>query len=121
MNVEEAATAVHAALATVPDLRVYTDPAATVDPPGAVVGPPALSWTGYGPGPNFARFIVYVITDDSDRAVERLWDLVPQVVAALESSSDAEIMMRPGEDQATPTVWPNGDLPAYELSIEVTL
>lgn len=121
MNVKDAATAVRTALETVPGLRVYTDLAATVDPPSVVVGPPALTWAGYDANPRLARFVVYVVTDDKDRAVEQLWELVPQVVAALEASPDADISLRPGEDQATPTVWPNGDLPAYEIITEVVL
>ncbi|HEX7038678.1 MAG TPA: hypothetical protein VF202_01035 [Trueperaceae bacterium] len=119
MDVKTAAQGVETALrGAVPKLRVHTDLGATVDPPAAVVGPPQLTWTGYGRGPNLARFLVYVIVAADDRALERLWDLVPQVAAALEAS-EADITVT----QANPARWPAGgvDLPAYEITTEVAL
>lgn len=123
MNVADAALAVHAALKTVPGLRAHTDMGAPVDPPASIVGPPALTWSGHGDGPNLARFVVYVVMAADERALETLWELVPAVVAALENYPGADITVRPGEDQAVPGRWPAGaaDLPAYEITCEVTL
>lgn len=119
MNVTDAALAVQAALKTVTDLRAHTDMGAVVDPPASIVGPPALTWAGYGAGPNVAQFIVYVVVDANDRALERLWELVPTVAAALETYPDVDITVT----AANPGRWPAGavDLPAYEIICEVPL
>lgn len=122
MNLRDATLAVKAALDT-PDMRglfgrPHTDPGAAVDPPALVIGPPQATWSGYGAGPNMARFLVHVIVPADERALERLLDLVPQVATALEAS-DVDITVT----QADPARWPAGgiDLPAYEITTEVAL
>lgn len=121
MTVREAAEALETALEAVPKLQVYRDPGANVDPPAAVLGPPSLAWETYGDGtgvyPTSATFPVYVVTAADDRSLERLWELVPEVAAALESVADA----------VTPTADPGAyntggvQLPCYEILAEVSL
>jgi hypothetical protein len=115
--IADAAAALAEALKGVPDLRVYTDPGATVDPPAAIVGPPQLSWEGVCEDPTSARFLVWVVVPADDRAVERLWELVPLAAAALQTVTDATVTV------ALPGRWPGGgsDLPAYEITTEVAL
>jgi hypothetical protein len=112
-----AAEALAEALRTVEGLRVHTDPGALLDPPAAVVGPPALAWEGYDAAPTSARFVVVVVVAMDERALPRLWDLVPLVAAAVDTVPDAVLRT------ADPGVWSaNGaDLPSYELLIEVAL
>lgn len=119
MTVQAAADALAAAIATVPGVRVYTDPAAVVDPPGAVVGPPALRWEALATDPTSATFVVYVAVAVDSRALSRLWDLVPQVVAAIEASRDVDATI----DHADPGTWLSGgaELPCYEVTVEVAL
>lgn len=119
-TVVEAAQALLVALKSVPDMPVHTDMGAVVDPPALVVGPPGLLWQVHGRGPNLARFPVWVVVDADERALERLWDLVPAVVEALEAA-DVEITV---DDQgALPDIWPGGKagLPAYQIFTEVAL
>lgn len=114
-TVPEAVDALKTALKTVEGIKVYTDPAETVDPPAALVGPPRLDWEGYGPVAA-ATFPVFVIVPLDDRALQRLWELVPAVQAALETT-DATART------ASPIVFNSGgqDLPAYEITTEYPL
>lgn len=116
-TVEEAALALEAALKTVPGIRVYTDPGATVDPPAALLGPPQLTWSDPGPEPTSGRFVVVLMVAADERAMSRLWGLVPQVVAAVENTDDAVVKA------ANPGVWASGgqQLPCYEIQIEMSL
>jgi hypothetical protein len=117
-TVERAATALEGALATVPGLRVYTDPAAVVDPPAAVIGPPQLTWEAYSSDPTSARFVVFVVVAQDERSMPRLWELVPQVVATVETLVDAVI-----RSPVNPGAWTSGGtaLPCYQIPIEVSL
>lgn len=115
--VAEVSGALAAALRTVDGLRVYTDPGAVIDPPGALVGPPQLTWGGYVAAPTEARFVVVLMVAADERALERLWDLVPLVAAAVDTVPDAVVR------QANPGVWLTGgiELPCYEIQIEASL
>lgn len=115
--VSDAAEALEAALRTVPGLRVYTDVGAAIDPPGAVVGPPSLTWGSVCAEPSSATFLVAVVVAMDDRAMPRLWELVPQVATALETVSDAVVR------RATPDVWTSGtaNLPSYAVFVEMSL
>jgi hypothetical protein len=118
MSVESAVNALSAALADVEDLRVYTDPGAALDPPAAFVGPPVLSWTGAPGGePNLGQFLVILTVAQDDRSLPRLWSLLPSVVDALESVTDAVVI------SAAPGTWRTGavDLPCYEIKLEMSL
>jgi hypothetical protein len=105
--------ALESALKAVPNIRVYTSPGAVVDPPGVLVGPPALTWEAFSSDPTQATFVVYAITRADDRALERLWDLVPLVAAAVDTVPDA------ATTQANPSAF--NDLPCYEITVEVSL
>ena len=84
--------------------------------PAVVIGPPILLWETGCPGPTEMRLILYVVIDATDRALERLWDLVPAVADAADQTDAAVISASPGSflSGATP-------LPAYEITIEVPL
>lgn len=115
--VAEQAAALEAALEAVPSLRVYRDPGGVVDPPAAVLGPPSLLWRGVCAGPTEATFPVYVVTKADEHALERLWDLVPSVAAAVDTVPDAAVTgAEPGSYQSGAV-----SLPSYELSIGVGL
>lgn len=120
MTVQEAATQLNAALtalATDQGLRHYPDPGAVIDPPGTVLGPPALTWEGYCDGPTSARFLVYVVVPVDERALERLWALVPQVANAVQEQVSDATVTRADPGTFTGTV----DLPCYEIQIDVSL
>lgn len=116
MSIKDAAEALAGALRAVPGLRVYTDLGATIDPPGAIVGPPILTWDVPG-DPTNARFLIYVVAAADEYAVEKLWDLVPQVAGALDLVTDAAVT------RADPGLYPSGgvELPCYEITCEVAL
>lgn len=115
--IADAAASLRAAAATVEGVRVYIDPGASLDPPAALVGPPRLEWQAYCDGPTSGRFLVIVAVKPDDRAMERLWELVPLVAAALETVPDVTVI------RADPGVWTSGgtDLPSYEITTEVSL
>lgn len=109
----EASAALTAALRTVAGVRVYTDPAAVVDPPAAVLGPPSLTWSALCPEPTSARFLIYVVVAADDQAMPRLWGLVPTVAAAVDALPEASVI------RATPGAFT--ELPSYEIETEVSL
>lgn len=111
--VSEAAVELRVALKRVPRMEVETDPGANLDPPSLVLGPPSLRWEDMGGGPTSATFLVYVVEKADERALERLWDLVPVVAAALDNVRDvAVIRADPGSYR---------ELPCYEIQVEVAL
>ncbi|GEL17687.1 hypothetical protein [Pseudonocardia asaccharolytica] len=115
--VADAAAELASALGTVPGVRVYTDLGAVIDPPGVVLGPPALTWGGPCADPVSARWLVAVVVAADERALPRLWDLAPLVAAAVDTVPDAVVI------RADPGVWSTGttELPCYELQIETSL
>jgi hypothetical protein len=121
-EVKAAAEALEAALRTVDGLRVFRDPGATVDPPAAILGAPALGWRAFCPAPTSARFTVFVVVAANERAMEQLWDLVPVVAAAVEEQVQ-EASVRDGDAAALPTTFPTGgsNLPAYAIEIDYEL
>lgn len=114
--VAERAAAVRDAVASVAWLRVFDDPAAVSSPPAAYVGPPQLRW-GAMCAPTDAEFTVYLVMAASERAQERLLDLLPVVATAIDGVVDAVVT------SARPGVFAVGgaDLPAYEVSVSVAL
>lgn len=115
--VADAAAELAGALAGVAGVRLYTDLGASIDPPGVVLGPPALTWGGPCVEPVSARFLVAVVVAADERALPRLWDLAPLVAAAVDTVPDAVVV------RADPGVWSTGtiELPCYELQIEMSL
>jgi hypothetical protein len=117
VNTEDAYAALVAALGTVEGLRAYDDPGAQMDPPAAIVSPPALVFGGPGPDPVNGQFVVMLVVPQDDRSLPRFWSLLPLVVDAVESVTDAVVT------RATPGFWQNGgvSLPCYEISVEMSL
>lgn len=110
-----AVAALETAIRTVEGLRVYTDNGSPIDPPAVLIAPtPDLRWEGRpGNPPTSATFIVAVLVAKDDRAFLRLWDLVPLVVEAIESVTDASV-------KHAEAVEVDG-LPSYFVSVEVNL
>lgn len=117
MTVKEAAEALEAALGAIEGARVYRELGATLDPPALVLGPPALSWEAVCREPTAATFIVHVVEAADERALERLWLLVPQVAEAIDSVLDASVR------RADPGTYPTGgsELPSYSVQVDVAL
>lgn len=121
MTLTEAAQLLGDAMRSLGDVRVYEDLSARVDPPGIVIGLPALSWGAMCPDaqPTQADFPLWVIAAMNSRAQETLWGLMPRVIEALEASGlDAVV---PGGASATPYNSGGTDLPSYQLTVEVPL
>lgn len=117
MTPKEARAAIGAALTEVDGVRFYPDYGASIDPPATKVGLPALQFETGCPDPTSATFVVHLIDAASDYGLDRLMDLVPSVVAAIESLPEAVVT------SALPSVWGYGgpDLPMYDITVEVAL
>jgi hypothetical protein len=115
--IAEAAATILAALKGIEGVNATSDVGKTLDPPSLVLGPPALVWQGVCAGPTSARWLVYVVVPADERALERLWELVPVVAAALDAMPDVSVI------RADPGAYVNGsgELPCYEIQIEVSL
>lgn len=120
--VEQARRDLLAALRTVDGLKVLGDPGGAVDPPTAVVGIPAVGWRAYSGAPTEARFVVVLVVPADDRATERLSNLLPPVVAAVETSMTSAAL-QDGPAAAQPAVWNSSgvELPAWEVIFNVDL
>lgn len=115
--ITEMAAALTAALKTVPGCEVPDTQGANLDPPSLVLSPPALTWEGLCSGPTSATWLVFVVVAAEERALERLWDLLPQVTDAIDAVTDAAVIRAdPGAFRAGAT-----DLPCYEITVEVSL
>lgn len=114
--VQDAALALETALKTVTGLRLYRL-GENIDPPGIVVGPPKLDWTGFCGDPTEATFAVFLIEAMDDRSLERLWVWVAPVSVAVDSVQDAVVR------SANPGVYEAGttSMPCYVLNVEVSL
>jgi hypothetical protein len=85
--------------------------------PSVVIGLPAFTWETGCPDPTSLRLLLYVVVDESERAAEELWDLVPVVATAVDEHTVAvTIRADPGSYMSGGT-----PLPAYLLQIEVPL
>lgn len=115
--IAEAAAILADAARDVPGVRIYTDPGANTDPPAVVVGPPVLAWEAQCLDPSSARFTVYLMVPADERAMERLWDLVPQLADQFDRLADAAVT------GAVPFIFNAAgvDLPAYAITVEVGL
>ncbi len=115
MSIADAAAALKTAVLTVEDVRVYAL-GEQVTPPGVVIGPPALTGQTVCAGPTDATFSVYVIVALDDRALERLWELVPAVWAAIEENTDAVVLRADPGTYAAAGI--PAEMPSYELAVE---
>lgn len=114
MSLTGVRAALTAALGTVAGLRVYNDPGAVIDPPGAVLGLSELTWDAYNDAyPSESTTMVYLLVAADDRAVDNLATLVDQVAGAVWSATDFAVSHAvPGTFQTS-----NADLPAYVLTV----
>lgn len=121
MSATDAADAIEAALNTVEGLTVKRkDPGANLlSFPAAVVLPPVLGWSTYNTSlPTDATFYVVLVVKADAQALPALESAISEVVAALWNVRGAAVT------SAAPAAWPvggQGDLPAYRLTVEVTL
>lgn len=99
------------------EIRTHIDPAAAIDPPAAVIGPPALTWEAHCDEPTSARYVVWAVVPDNDRAITALATFLPQVVDAIHTLPDVVVTA------AAPEVWSAAgqDYPAYAITVEVSL
>lgn len=97
--------------------RVYTDMTASIDPPALMVGAPTLFWRGLDRGPAEMSVPLYVIGELDVRGLDLVWDVLPPLVAGIESAGWATT------GEAAPTAWTGGgrELPAYEISVRMDL
>lgn len=119
--VKDAALELKAALKLVPGIGsfVYTDLGADIQRPALVIGPPTIRFEAAAPGvPTGAGFTVFAVVDSDQYAAEKLWELVPQVVSAVEEHTSGCLA-----GEATPTAYPVGtsELPAYAIPIDMPL
>ena len=62
-----------------------------VDPPAAVLGPPTLTWDTFMSAPTNATFTLALAAPADDRALGRLFDLLPAVTVAVDTVTDAVV------------------------------
>lgn len=117
MRIEQALDGVYGVLQVVEGVRPYRDRGAPVDPPAVVLGAPVLRWESACPDPTSAGLLVIVAVPKDERALPRLLELVPRVVAAVDSLAYVSV------GRALPGALPVGgdELPAYEIEMEVNL
>lgn len=115
--IREAAESLVEALEGIDELHVHTDLGAVLDPPAVVVSPPRLTRATNCLDFTDATFLVIVAVAADDLAVERLWDLVPVVSAAIEEHTNGAVTT------ASPGLWTGGgaELPCYEITVEMPL
>lgn len=103
---------------TVSGVRVVDRPGVVLDPPAVYVSPPSLTWEAYELDTAEAVFEVVLAVAANDRAVEQLYELLPQVTAALDSS-EADAVVKTAE----PGVWQSGTvgLPCYFIRVEAAI
>lgn len=112
--IAEMAASLLTALRTVPGVEVTDDLGASLDPPSLALSPPVLTWEGMCVVPS-ARFTVYVVERSDERAAERLWDRTLAVAEAVDAVPNATVVRAdPGSFMS------GGDLPCYEIQIEVS-
>jgi hypothetical protein len=119
MTIAQARDALNTALATVPSMNVLTKPGQqpTVFP-AIYVAPPLLGFTNFSQSaPTDAEFQLYLILAANDYAIEKMDDVINDVVAAIWEIPNAVIT------KGIPGIYPSGsvDLPAYLLTCEVSL
>lgn len=107
------------ALEGVSGLRVVTGLGQALIPPVAVVGPPTLTWEGYGrEHPTSGAWPVYLVASLTEFATATLLDLIDIVALAIDKETAGIVR------SATPSLYPSGDqgdLPCYLIEVEMEL
>jgi hypothetical protein len=116
-SVTAASEALAAALRSVPGTRYYRQLGGPIDPPALVLPLARLVLGRMGPEPTEATYVVGLVVDNTERAIEQLEELIVPVYAALDGVTDAAVGPA---DQGT---YPAGgvQLPAYLITVEVAL
>ncbi len=97
--------------------RVYEMATNALDPPALLISAPSVEYSGYDFQPTKANFVVYVVVKADDRAVETLMSLGVEVADVIDRDVREASVIR-----MDPGLWPgSADLPAYEISIEMSL
>lgn len=112
-SVQDCSDALVAALKAVPNLRASVIDGREINPPQAIVGPPSMVFEHFCEGPTELSFPVTLVVKVDTLALERLYKMLPLVVAAIDSVSDAVVTV------AEPGSWgPAGEeMPAYTLTV----
>lgn len=111
----DAQNRLQAALLTVDGLRV-PDVSQSVSPPAAVIGPPKLSWDGYGTVGGAVlstQWNIYLILSVSQYAINNLMSMVAKVTAAIEKYTPGIVLSAAAGSYVSPT----GALPAYVIVV----
>lgn len=107
------------ALSEVPGLVLQPDFGPNVNPPALILGPAALEWRSLCAGPSHARYLVYIVVTNDETFMDRFDEVIQPVADAIDATREAVVT------RADPGRWPTqtatGDLPAYELTVEVAL
>lgn len=103
------------------DLRLAEGvPFRAPEPASVVLGPPAFGWAGMctPDEPDTATFTAWLIDRQDERAVERLLGWLPDLITVLQAVGDDCTVT-----ECRPAAYPTGgpDLPAYMLTVELTL
>jgi hypothetical protein len=115
--VAAAAERLNTALRMIPELRV-PNISESISPPAAVVGPPQLTWRGYGSvgvGPITAQWNIYLVVSVSQFAIDQLLALVAQVTDVIENFTPG-VVLSSGPGSYTST---GGALPAYVITCQM--
>lgn len=96
-------------------IRVTTDIGLSPDPPVLIVTMPSLTYDAYVPGPTEASFKLPLVVPADDRSGDQLLSLLPVVQQVIYDSDDAALT------GAEPGSWGSPPLPAYLLTIEVSV
>jgi hypothetical protein len=120
-EIRTAAEMLSAALDDIDEVPTYTDPSLPVSPPCTVLGPPQVRWEDGNPAPSSARFLIYVVENQTAGAIERLWDLLPIVAQAIDANTTAVVDPASGALPGVYIAAGTQQLPCYELVVEVPL
>lgn len=119
MSVLSVRSSLSAALLTVPNLAVYTDPGDVTDPPAVVLGLPMLTWDTYGnpydgaPSPTEATMNIYLMVAADEYAANNLSALIESVANAVWTAAEFAVTRAvPGSFETS-----NVKLPAYVLTV----
>lgn len=105
-------------LETVGGLRIERRPGGAPAPPVLYVPPAELTWDGYALAPTAASWQLVLAVAADERAIEALYDLLPQVTETIDGSSVDAVVK-----SAEPGVWRVGavELPAYFITVEAAI
>lgn len=112
------ADALAALLGGIEGVRIERRPGGAPAPPAIYVPPASMTWDGYATAPTEASFELVLAVAADERALEALYDLLPQVTETIDGSSVDAVVK-----SAEPGVWRVGavELPAYFITVEAAI